>query len=246
MKVHVLISDLQIPYHDKRAVKNIIDFVKDFKPTSVGTVGDEMDFQTISKWSRGTIMEYEQSIGANRDETCRILEELGVSYVPRSNHTDRLANMIGLRAPGLLGLPELTLPGFLRFDELGIEYKEDPFELAPGWLLMHGDEGNQSQQAGTTALNLAKRTDMSVICGHTHRQGLVPFTHAHRGGAPRTIYGFETGNLMDYSKAKYIGGGMTNWQKGFGVLYEDGNKVTPVPVVIQDDGSFVFGGYKWG
>ena len=245
MKVHVYISDMQVPYHSKRAIANLINFVKDFKPTSVSTVGDEMDFQTISRWSRGTELEFERSIGRDRDETCRILEALKVSHMARSNHTDRLFNTISLRVPGLLGLPEVTLEGFLRMDELGITYHEDPFETAPGWLLMHGDEGSQSQNAGTTALNLAKRTNMSVICGHTHRQGLVPFTQAYRNNVPRTIYGFETGNLMNYSDAKYIKAGMTNWQQGFGVLYVDGSKVTPVAVPIHPDGSFIVGGYKW-
>ena len=76
MKVYVAVADLQVPYHDKRAVKNLINFVKDFKPTKVFTVGDEQDFQTISKWSKGTLLEYEGSIGRDRDETCRILEAL--------------------------------------------------------------------------------------------------------------------------------------------------------------------------
>jgi len=246
MKVHLYISDLQVPFQDKRAVKNIATFIKKFKPTSVSTVGDEIDLQTISRWSRGTELEFERSIGKNRDETCRILEELNVSHIPRSNHTDRLFNTISLRVPGLLGLPEVTLESFLRLDELGITYHEEPFETAPGWLLMHGDEGSQSGNAGTTALNLAKRTNMSVICGHTHRQGLVPFTQAYTGADAKTIYGFETGNLMNYPDAKYIKGGMTNWQHGFGILYVDGKTVTPMPIPIQNDGSFIADGFVWG
>ena len=246
MKVDVLISDMQVPYHDKRALKNITTFVKDFKPTAVATVGDEMDMQTISKWSRGTIMEYEKSIGADRDETCRILEELGVSHMARSNHTDRLFNYVSLKAPGLLGMPELTIEKFFRMEELGITYHEDPYEIAPDWLLMHGDEGSQNSTAGITALNLAKRTNKSVVCGHTHRQAVVPFTQSHGSDNSRTIYGFETGNLMDWNQAKYIKGGLFNWQKGFGILYIDGKTVTPVAIPIQQDGSFIVDGYKWG
>jgi len=246
MKVIVAISDMQVPYHDKRAVKNLIEFVKDFKPTEVITVGDEMDMQTISRWSAGTSLEHEGSIGQDRDETCRILEQLNVSHMARSNHTDRLLNTVSMRAPGLFGLPELNIQNFFRMKELGIKYHEDPYELAPDWLLMHGDEGNASSTAGVTALNLAKRSNMSVICGHTHRQGLVPYSQSHGAGTTRTIWGFETGNLMDYSKAKYIKGGLFNWQQGFGVLYVDGQKVTPVAVPIQKDGSFIFAGYKWG
>ncbi len=32
MKRILIVSDLQIPYHDKRAVANLIDFVKRYKP----------------------------------------------------------------------------------------------------------------------------------------------------------------------------------------------------------------------
>ena len=246
MKVIVAVPDLQVPYHTPKAVKNLATFIKKFNPTTVVSVGDEMDFQTISKWSRGTILEYEGSIGKDRDATCRILEDLQVSHMARSNHTDRLFNYISLKAPGLLGLPEVSLQSFLRMKELGITYHEDPYELAPGWLLMHGDEGSQNTTAGMTALGLAKRTNMSVICGHTHRQASIPFTQAYSGGEIRTIYGFEAGNLMDYSKAKYIKGGMTNWQHGFGLLYVDGKTVTPVSVPIQKDGTFIADGFKWG
>lgn len=250
MKVIVAISDMQVPYHDKRALENIIHFVKDFKPTEVVTVGDEMDMQTISKWSKGTKLEYEGSIGRDRDETCSIMERLGVSHMARSNHTDRLFNTVSLRAPGLLGLPELNIQNFFRMDDLGIKYHEDPYELAPDWLLMHGDEGSANSTAGQTALGLAKRTGTSIICGHTHRQAIIPYSqsHASSGGGiiSKTIYGFETGNVMDYRKARYIKGGLFNWQQGFGILYVDGKTVTPVAVPIQRDGSFIVNGYKWG
>lgn len=246
MKVIVCVPDLQAPFHVPKMVDNLAAFIKSFKPTTVVSVGDEIDLQTISKWSRGTILEYEGSIGKDRDTTVDILERLQISHMARSNHTDRLFNYISLKAPGLLGLPELTLENFLKLPELGITLHDDPYELAPGWLLMHGDEGSQNSTAGMTALGLAKRTNMSVVCGHTHRQASVPFTQAYTGGEVKTIYGFEVGNLMDYSKAKYIKAGMTNWQHGFGLLYVDGKTVTPVSIPIQNDGSFIADGFRWG
>ena len=245
MKVSVIIPDLQSPFHLPKLVNNIATFIKHFKPSEVVSVGDEMDFQTISKWSRGTILEFEKSIGRDRDTTVALLEQLQISHMARSNHTDRLFNYVALKAPGLLGLPELTLEKFLKLDDLGITLHNEPYELAPGWLLMHGDEGSQNQTGGQTALGLAKKTNMSVVCGHTHRQGWIPFTQAYTGSEPKTIYGFEVGNLMDYSKAKYIKAGMTNWQHGFGLLYIDGQKVTPMPIPIQKDGSFIADGFVW-
>jgi predicted phosphodiesterase len=246
MKAIVCISDLQVPYHDKRAVANVAAFIKAFKPDTVVSVGDEMDFQTISKWAHGTPLEYERSIGRDRDATARVLDDLRIEHVIRSNHTDRLFNTVMLRAPGLLSLPELELPNFLRMDLLGITYHKKPYELAPGWLLMHGDEGNLSQNGGTTALNLAKKTGYSVVCGHTHRMGLTHHSEGVAGKNTRTVWGMEVGNLMDARQASYLKGGINNWQQGFGILWVDGKSVTPQLVPIAPNGTFTVAGKLWG
>lgn len=246
MKVIVCVSDLQIPYHDKRAVNNLAEFVRKYKPTEVVSVGDEMDMQTISRWSKGTPLEYERSISRDRDETTRVLEALKVKHIIRSNHTDRLFNTVMMRAPGLLGLPELDLPNFLRLDDIGATYHTKPYELAPNWLLMHGDEGSMNSTGGLTALGLAKRTGKSVVCGHTHRMGLSHFTQSYTGSTPKVVWGMEVGNLMNYKHAKYVKGGLFSWQQGFGMLYVDGTSVTPVTIPIRKDGTFIVEGKVWG
>ena len=111
---------------------------------------------------------------------------------------------------------------------------------------MHGDEGSTNQTGGQTALGLAKRSGMSVVCGHTHRMGLIPHAQPWGAGTTKTIWGMEVGNLMDYSKAKYIKGGLFNWQQGFGMLYTEGRNVTPVVIPIDRQGRFVVEGRGWG
>lgn len=241
-----IISDLQVPYHDKKAVEAVAQAITDLKAANdiVVTIGDEMDMQTISRWSQGTALEWERSIGKDRDATVQVLRDLQVQHVIRSNHTDRLYNQIMRRLPGLLGLPEIELQNFLRLPELGITFHEDAFGFAPGWVAMHGDEAGVSQIAGQTAQGLSKKVGLSVVCGHTHRLGLQPYTQSVNGKATRVLYGFEVGNLMDMRKAKYAK--THNWQQGFGLLYIDGTKVTPCPVPIEKK-SFVIEGeqYSW-
>jgi hypothetical protein len=60
-----IISDLQVPYHDRKAVDAVAQAIADMKGPDdlVATAGDEMDFQTISRWSQGTALEWERSIG---------------------------------------------------------------------------------------------------------------------------------------------------------------------------------------
>ena len=241
-----VVSDLQVPFHDVRAVNALAQCISDLKGPDdiVVTAGDEIDLQSISRWSTGTALEWERSIGKDRDATVQVLRDLQVSVCVRSNHTDRLYNSIMRRIPGLLGLPEIELPNFLRFGELGIHYSKGAYPIAPGWNLMHGDEAGMSQVAGQTAAGLVKKVGTSIVCGHTHRLGLQPHTTSVNGKVTRTLWGFEVGNLMMMTKATYAK--THNWQQGFGLLYVNGTTVTPVPVPIQNR-SFVVEGieYKW-
>ena len=245
MKRILILSDLQIPYHDPRLVTNLIGFVKRYKPDQVVSIGDEIDLPSVSRWQRGTIGEYAGTIGRDRDMTVKILEQLRVNDVVRSNHTDRLFNYIANQAPGLMGIPELQLENFLRLPELGITYHKKPMPIAPNWIAVHGDHGRISQVPGQTALKQALQHGKSVVCGHTHRLGLTHATEASGGVIGRILTGLEVGNSMQFSKASYTFGS-ANWQQGFGLLYVDGKNVTPVAVPVHKDGSFIVEGKRYG
>ena len=243
MKSTVVISDLQAPYHDEKAVDAIAKFIKWYKPDNVVSVGDEIDLPQISRWEEGRSGEWKYDLGKHRDITVEILKKLQVQHISRSNHSDRLYNKINNKAPGLLGLPELELENFLKLPQLGITYHKEPFELAPNWLLVHGDESNVQPTAGATALGLAKRSGMSIVCGHTHRMGLTHYTTGW-SGKTRTVWGMEVGNLMDYKHARYIKAGLFTWNKGFGLLHVDGQTVMPQLVPIVNN-SFTVDGRVW-
>jgi predicted phosphodiesterase len=245
MELIVVVSDLQIPYHDPKAVHNLIDFIKRYKPDRVVSIGDEIDLPQISRWERGRLGEYARTIGRDRDTTVKLLEQLRVTDVIRSNHTDRLFTYVASNAAGLMGLPELQLENFLRLPELGITYWKKPMPIAPGWVAVHGDHGRISQVAGQTALKQAQSHGKSVVCGHTHRLGLSSVTEASGGIVGRILTGFEVGNLMDFKKAHYTHGS-ANWQQGFGIMYVDGKNVTPVAVPVAKDGSFIVEGKRYG
>jgi len=82
------------------------------------------------------------------------------------------------------------------------------------------------------------------VCGHTHRMGLTHHTQTYRGGVPKTIWGMELGNLMNYRSAKYIKAGLFTWQQGFGILHVDGKTVVPQIVPIVNN-SFTVEGKTW-
>ena len=245
MKKIVVISDLQVPYHDERAVRNVASFIKRFKPDQVITIGDEIDLPQISRWTEGTPGWFEQSLGADRDATVEILWDLQVTDMIRSNHTDRLYNVIMKKIPAFLALPELKFEKFMKLDELGIKFHRKPLEFAPDWIAIHGDEGSVKPTPGLTALDAARKHGKSVVCGHTHRAGRSAFTEASGGVLGRVLRGVEVGNLMQFSKAGYMKG-TGNWQQAFAVFYVDKKAVTNTIVHIEKDGSFVFEGKRYG
>jgi len=245
MKKVVVISDLQVPYHDPVAIRNVVAFIKRFKPDQVITIGDEIDLPQVSRWTEGTPGWYEQTLASDRDATVEILWDLQVTDMIRSNHTDRLYNVIMKKIPAFLALPELKFEKFMKLDELGIKFHRKPLEFAPDWIAIHGDEGSVKPTPGLTALDAARKHGKSVVCGHTHRAGQSAFTEASGGVLGRVLRGVEVGNLMDFKKAGYTKG-VANWQQAFAVFYVDKKTVTNTIVHIEKDGSFVFEGKRYG
>jgi hypothetical protein len=241
----VVVSDLQVPYHDEVAVKNLGAFIRAWKPHKVVTIGDEIDLPQISRWTEGTPGWYEQTLGEDRDQAVQVLYDLQVTDMIRSNHTDRLYNVIMKKIPAFLALPELKFEKFMKLDELGITFHKKPMPIAPNWIAIHGDEQGINPNAGLTALGAARRHGKSVICGHTHRAGRSAFTEASGGVLGRVLHGVEVGNLMNFRQAGYTKG-TANWQQAFATIETDGKRVNVQLVYIEKDGTFIVSGKRYG
>ena len=249
MKRTVVVPDLQVPYHDPIAVKNVAAYIKAVRPDSVVTLGDEIDLPQISRWTENTPGWYEQTLAADRDETVEVLwslvEHTKEAHMIRSNHTDRLYNVIMKKIPAFLALPELRFEKFMKLDELGITYHKKPYAIAKGYIAVHGDEQSIKPQPGLTALDAARRHGISVICGHTHRAGQSAFTEASGGKIGRIIRGYEGGHLMSPKLAHYTKGTM-NWQQAFIIIEEVGTNVQVSIINLEKDGTFVVSGKRYG
>lgn len=247
----VIFPDWQVPLHDEKLVKAVSQFIWATQPTQVAHVGDATDSTQISRWTRGLRGEFNGGLEGGFAKTRELFEYVrsgyeGPIHLVRSNHDDRLEAYIERQAPGLAGITIsgrlLSIQNALQLDELEVTWHDRPYELAPGVLLMHGDEGGMSTIPGNTALGLAIRSRKSVICGHTHRAGL-----AWSNG----LFGMEVGHMMAIGSAGYLGPArLNNWGNAFGILrVVRGNKkkakVYPQLVPIREDGSFVVDGMVW-
>ena len=245
MKRIVIVSDLQVPFHDSVAVKNLAGFIKKFKPHQVVTIGDEMDMQELGRWSEGKAEWFAQTLDDNRNLTVDILWELQVTDMIRSNHTDRLYNQIATKIPALGSLPELRFERFMKMDELGIKFWKEPMPIAANWVAVHGDHTPIKPQGGLSALEGARRRGKNVISGHSHRAGRSSFTEASGGRVGRILHGVEVGHLMDTRQAAYTKG-VFNWQQAFAIMYVEGKNVQVDLIYIEKDGTFVVSGKRYG
>ena len=236
----VVLSDLQIPYHDEASVKRTIQFIKWYQPTQLWCVGDELDAPEPSRWNKGLAGEYAPTLQDSIDQTYDVMAKFRAALgkdkpfiIQRSNHTDRIQTYIRKYAPAFTSLESLKIEELLGYSSLNIQYLHKFKELLPGWVMAHGDEGRSVQVPGSTAMSLAKKLGRSVVCGHTHKLGLQ---HETTGlyGKTDTLYGLEVGHLMDMKQASYLTTGIANWHQGIGILVEDNRKVTPYAVPIID------------
>ncbi|RYH63732.1 MAG: hypothetical protein EON54_07510 [Alcaligenaceae bacterium] len=247
-----IISDTQIPYDDRKALKALVRFIGDYQPDEVIHIGDLMDFPQPSRWNKGTAGEFEGSVFQDCEQAKRrFLEPLREVYegpvgVHEGNHDERARVYLSKYAPALAESGAFNIETLLDFDGFGIELLPEFNKVAPGWITTHGHRGgiNLSQIAGNTALNAAKKMGVSVVMGHTHRMGISSHTTGYAGNVGKQVFGFEVGNLMNMKLAGYLKGGTGNWQQGFGMLTVDSSVVRPELVPILN-GKFSVDGDTW-
>lgn len=247
----VFLPDTQIPLHDRKTVDAITTFVGDYQPDHLYHVGDFVDFPQVSRWSKGTAEEYSGTIASHCDEGKAVLEKIRRRYdgpftIKRGNHDMRVEYYVRKYAPGLVSLPGLCVEDLLDLGKFDVAYERPIVDVAPGWVMAHGDEGSLARVAGSTALNLGISLGKSVVCGHTHKAALK---HGGPGGyngrqAP-PIWGMEVGHAMDIRKASYLKTGAAPWQQALGILYVSGTTVIPSLIPITR-GSFVVEGRHYG
>lgn len=248
----VVISDTQLPYDDRKALKAVIGFIGDYQPDEVVHIGDLMDFPQPSRWNKGTAGEFEGSVFSDCEQAKRRffgpLREVydGSIGVHEGNHDERARTYLSKYAPALAESGAFDIDVLLDFDGFGVTKLPDFYDVAPGWVTTHGHRGGirLSQIAGNTALNAAKKFGTSVVMGHTHRMGIGSYTYGVAGSSRLVVTGMEVGNLMDMKKAGYLKGGTGNWQQGFGLLTVNGQHVKPEVVPISR-GSFSVDGEVW-
>lgn len=243
MELKIVLSDLQAPYHDRRAVAAVCNLLSDRAASisEVHQVGDFYDFTGISRWVDGTMAE--GGLQKELDGSRQLLVDLHQAFGgPKTrilgNHDDRLRKYLNTKAKGLHGLRVLGYDYLTEADRYGWVTVPEPYTVAPGTTAVHGL--SVRSKAGYTAHAHLDKVDSHVVHGHTHRAGLV-----YRTVGARTRWAMEVGCLMDKTKAVYAAGGFVDWQLAIAALYIEDKKTWPVLIELKDDRSFVFEGKRY-
>lgn len=237
----VIISDTQMPFEDKKALKAVIRFIGDYQPTEVIHIGDVIDLPQPSRWNKGTKGEFEGSVFRDAEYTVKELiiplREVfsGDIGFHEGNHDLRGREYLSKYAPALAESGAFNMETLLSFEDYEIRKLPEFNKITPGWITTHGHRGGirLTQIAGNTALNAARKLGVSVIMGHTHRLGKGSHSTGYDGRVTQTLTGMEVGNLMDMRQAGYLKGGAANWQQGFGIVHIDGPHVQATPISIN-------------
>lgn len=250
MKLIVVLADLQIPYHDPGYIKVMYRFVKEmrrsrqFHRVEVGQIGDFTDQPETGRWNKGAAGEFAPTFWSGIRQAREVANLIEFDWIKVGNHDRRVEDYLEKYAPALVADDgEWNLDTLLRLPR-GTRLERDMFQMAPGWIAAHGDEGGLSQIAGGTAYGLTAKWDQSVICGHTHRAGIVSKT-VGLPGHRRRISGMEIGHGMDESSARYIKSKAPNWQKAFGVFLVRGQSTYDQLVMVNPDNTFTWDGRIW-
>lgn len=131
------------------------------------------------------------------------------------NHEERAWKYLGRHAEELSEVPNLTVPGLLGLDDLGIPYHRiwEPVRCGP-IVLTHGTKCRP--HSGYSAKAALDEFGQSVIVGHTHRIGAI----ARRYPPNRTLRAYENGCLCKLTPSPFnqYTKGKADWQQGFTIL----------------------------
>lgn len=234
-----IFGDLQVPFHDPRAVELAAQVIEEYNPDHVIDNGDVIDFWSISKHQprRNEILvslslqeEIDRTISL-QDKLLRGTRQKCKKHKIDGNHEDRLERFLGTGTQSALGsLRALHMDEVFQYKKRGWNsYKPygEGVWITNNLFVYHGTYvGNTpGDSVKKEIINLGA----SVIMGHTHRRADLRFKqgkHEHRG--------IESGCLCQLSSSYKA---MTNWSHAITLVnkYDDRHWDADVIDIIHDE-----------
>lgn len=170
----LIISDVHVPDHDRKAWKAMLAVARDIRPTTVVIAGDFLELQSVSQHSSFNRELLEEDLAAGRQalETLQgAAPQAKVIYL-EGNHETRLTRFIEAKVPSLSGT--LNLATELKLKERGILWlPENKQPWSRGKLdVIHGHQmssGGGPRHHATKMCEMYGESGRVVVYGHTHK-----------------------------------------------------------------------------
>lgn len=212
----LVISDVHLPYHDRRTIEAAVREARDRRAVGVLLNGDTLDSHEISRHDRDpAASRYVDEIEKGRAFLAWLRDQFPAGRVvwKDGNHEERLDRYILNNAPALFGLEGLDLGSLLGFEALGVEYVTDRRVITLGRLnVVHGHEyqgGAASPVNPARGLYLKARS--VALCGHHHQTS----EHHARDIRGRAEAAWSTGCAC-FLSPRYCR--LNNWNHGYAVV----------------------------
>lgn len=170
----LLMNDIHIPFHDKKAVEAAIRQGKKAGCQVVMLNGDIMDQHNVSRYPHdGSKLTYVEEIESGVKLLEYVRQEFPKAEIvfKEGNHEERLDKYILSRSLSLFGLKAMTLKSLVKADNVGVEWIGDQRVIHAGKLrIIHGHEYGSGAYAPVNAARwLMLRARRPAICGHLHQ-----------------------------------------------------------------------------
>lgn len=215
----LVLSDIHVPYHDRRAVEAALSHGDAFRPDVVLLNGDAVDFHSISRFLCNP---EERDLGGEIKAIRELLAHIRARF-PKArmvyklgNHEERWWTYLWSKAPELLGCRFATIESVFDADRLRVEIVQDGRIVMAGKLpILHGHEWRGGI---STPVNPARGAFLKAIAcvmqGHLHRSS----EHSETTLEDRLISTWSTGCLCDLRPAYAR---INRWNHGFATIEVD-------------------------
>jgi predicted phosphodiesterase len=171
---YLVLADLHVPYHDRQAIAQALEWGKANGCDGVLLLGDVADCYSLSSWLRDPrAREFCEEV----DAVGHLLDAIKTTLKPKrfiwkaGNHEYRLERFLMARAAELFGMREFTYESFLGLNDMGIEWIGQATRVKHKALtLVHGHEW---RGGATSPVNPARTAYLKckecAVCAHQHK-----------------------------------------------------------------------------
>jgi len=205
-----VLSDIHIPFHDKRSLSLVLKFLYDLKIKEIILNGDFLDFHNLSRWPKDLSIKPTLSDEISKGiQVTRLLQDIAPITWILGNHEVRLQDYISKQCKELHGFVNI----FEKFPD-NINYipftPDQAYQPIDNLIIRH-----VPPPGGNNVVSCAKSAGISTISGHTHRRQFGTF-NAYNG---HSVSYHNSGCLCDFRQTIYnYLKGHHQWQQGIIII----------------------------